>query len=216
MLPMTLDLTRLRLALVGAGDAALRRLERLDAAGARSLVVFAPQPAAAFRALAGRRLVARMPTTDELARAQIVFVAGLAAVDAGAIAQSARMAGSVVHVEDMPEISDVQMPATLHRGDLTIAVSTGGRSPALAAEIKRTLDRLIGPEWSARLERAAAARHRWRAAGFDPATVAKRTTAWLAARGWLASDTLLESHWVPGAAADDRAAAASVNAETRP
>lgn len=216
MLPIALDLAHLRLALVGAGTAALRRLERLDAAGARALVVFAPQPASALRAQGGRRLVARMPTNDELAHAQVVFVAGLAAGDAMAIAQSARAAGAIVHVEDTPEISDVQLPAVLHRGDLAIAVSTAGRSPGLAAEVRRALGRIIGPEWAARLERTAAVRRRWRDAGLDPAIVAQRTAAWVAARGWLASDTLLESNWVPGTAANDRAEAVAINAETHP
>lgn len=202
MLPMTLDLSRLRLALIGAGPAASRRLERLDAAGADALTVYAPEPGVALATLAGRRLVARLPTAGELVGIQIAFIVGLAAAETVTIAAHTRAAGAIVHIEDAPEDSDAQMPAVLRRGDLTVAVSTAGRSPALAAEIKRALGRIIGPEWSARLNEISAQRKRWRAAGLDSAEVRQWTADWLAACGWLAFDTDFESHYPSGAAND--------------
>ncbi|HYL48089.1 MAG TPA: NAD(P)-dependent oxidoreductase [Stellaceae bacterium] len=202
MLPLTLDLSRLRLALIGAGPAASRRLERLDAAGAKALTVFAPEPSVALATLAGSRLIARLPEASELADIQIIFIVGLASATTADFAGRARAAGTIVHVEDAPAASDVQMPAVLHRGDLTITVSTGGRSPGLAAEVKRALGRIIGPEWAARLGEAGAWRERWRAAGLDPATLRQRTADRLAARGWLAFDTGFESHWNGGGAND--------------
>lgn len=205
MLPMMLDLVRLRLALVGVGNAALRRLERLDAAGASALTVYAPGSNRALAAQAGSRLVGRSPTDDELAAAQIVFVAGLAAADAAEIAARARAAGTIVHVEDASGLSDAQLPAVLHRGDLTIAISTNGRSPGLAVEMKRALGQIIGPEWAARLIEVAAQRRRWRHAGLTPPTVARRTVTWLSAHGWLTSIAASESNWSPDAAANDEA-----------
>lgn len=202
MLPMTLDLSRLRLALIGAGPAALQRLKRLDAAGVTTLAVYAPEVSVAVAASAGLRLVRRLPRADEFAGIQIAFIAGLAPAAAAAIAAQARAAGAIVHVEDVPEQSDVQMPAVLHRGDLTITVSTAGRSPALASEIVRALGRIIGPEWSARLNEISARRKRWRAAGLDSAAVRQWTTDWLAACGWLAFDTGFESHYASDAAND--------------
>jgi precorrin-2 dehydrogenase len=215
MLPLTLDLVRLRLALVGAGAAAVRRLERLDAAGARALVVYAPRPSRALRAQASTRLVRRMPADAELVGTQIVFIAGLAARAAAAVAERARALGTIVHVEDAPAVSDVRMPAVLHRGDLTIAVSTGGRSPGLAAALKDALGRIVGPEWRGRLDQIAAARRQWRAAGLDPGAVAARTGRSLAERGWLASDATLESHWVPDTVAKE-AESAVLDVETHP
>jgi len=199
MLPMTLDLSRLRLALIGAGPAASQRLERLDMAGAAALTVYAPAASIALATLAGRRLVPRLPHADEFVGIQIVFIAGLPRAAAALIAAEARAAGAIVHVEDVPEQCDAQMPAVLRRGDLTIAVSTAGRSPGLAAEIKRALDRIIGSEWSARLNEISAQRERWRAAGLDSAAVRQWTADWLAACGWLAFDTDFESHYPSGA-----------------
>jgi len=200
MLPLTLDLSRLRLALIGAGPAASQRLERLGAAGASALTVYASDASIALATLAGPRLVPRLPRADELAGIQIAFIAGLAPATAATIAAQARTAGAIVHVEDAPEQSDVQMPAVLHRGDLTIAVSTAGRSPALASEVKRALGHIIGPEWSTRLNEISAQRKRWRAAGLDSAAVRQWTADWLAACGWLAFGTDFESHYPSGAA----------------
>jgi precorrin-2 dehydrogenase / sirohydrochlorin ferrochelatase len=73
----------------------------------------------------------------------------------------------------------------MRRGDLVIAVSTGGRSPALAAEIKRFLQTLFGPEWRGRIEELAFLRRRWRISGVDHVGVAERTKAWTTARQWL-------------------------------
>lgn len=200
MLAMTLDLSRLRLALIGAGAAASQRLERLDRAGAVSLTVYSAEPSDTLATLAGPRLVPRLPCADEFAGIQIAFIAGLAPKTAVTVAAQARAAGAIVHVEDAPERSDAQMPAVLHRGDLTIAVSTAGRSPGLASEVKRALGYIIGPEWSARLSEISAQRKRWRAAGLDSVAVRQWTADWLAACGWLAFDTDFESHYANGAA----------------
>ncbi|MGH6973172.1 MAG: precorrin-2 dehydrogenase/sirohydrochlorin ferrochelatase family protein [Stellaceae bacterium] len=200
MLPMTLDLSRLRLVLIGAGPAASQRLERLDMAGAATLTVYAPEASDALATLAGPRLVPRLPRADEFAGIQIAFIAGLAPAAAAAVARQARAAGAIVHVEDAPDRSDAQMPAVLHRGDLTIAVSTGGRSPGLASEVKRALGHIIGPEWSARLSEISVQRKRWRAAGLDSVVVRQWTAEWLVACGWLAFEADFESHYPGGAA----------------
>src|SRR5690242_5626681 len=99
MLPLTLDLSRLRLALIGAGPAASQRLERLDAAGASALAVYAPDASTALTTLAGPRLVPRLPHADEFAGIQIAFIAGLAPAEAAMVAAEARAAGTIVHVE---------------------------------------------------------------------------------------------------------------------
>jgi siroheme synthase (precorrin-2 oxidase/ferrochelatase) len=57
----------------------------------------------------------------------------------------------------------------LRRGQLQIAVSTGGRSPALAREIRRRLEALFGPEYAALVERAGRARRRGLASAVSPA-----------------------------------------------
>ena len=63
------------------------------------------------------------------------------------IAELARTRGILCNVADDPEACDVHIPALVHRGDLTLAVSTGGASPAVTAGVRRQLEELFGPEW---------------------------------------------------------------------
>ncbi len=149
MLPLVLDLSRLTLMLIGDGAAAERRLGLLDAAGAADLRVYAETPSAALALAAGSRLVPRLPTARELARARLVFISDRHAGYCDELAGLARALGALVHVEDAPALCDVQAPAVLRRGDLTIAVSTGGKSPGLAVQVKRFLGTLFAPGMAA-------------------------------------------------------------------
>jgi precorrin-2 dehydrogenase/sirohydrochlorin ferrochelatase len=189
MLPLVLDLRRLSLILVGDDEAALRRLRLLDEAGAVALSVHAEAPSPALAAAAGRRLVRRLPTAAELAPARLVFISDGGAAYAAALAEAARAAGALVHVEDVPALGDVQAPAVLRRGDLTIAVSTGGKSPGLAALVKRFLAARFGIEWAQRLEALAARRRAWRESGADGRAVARWSEAWIARQGWLPAES---------------------------
>lgn len=183
MLPISVDLARLRVMLVGAGKSASRRLELLDQAGAAALEVYAPDPEPALVAMAGGRLRRRLPCAAEIARAQLVFVTGLAQAVVDEISRVARAAGVLVNVEDDRGRSDFHSAAVIRRGDLTLAISTGGKSPGLAAVLRRTLEDWIGPEWAMRLEHVGSLRQSWRAAGADPITVGARTQNLL--QGWL-------------------------------
>jgi precorrin-2 dehydrogenase/sirohydrochlorin ferrochelatase len=186
MLPLVLDLARLRVALIGEGDAVLRRLRLLDEAGARDLTVYSAQPSPALEALAGKRLVRRLPSDADLASAQLVFIAGLAPERRDELAKSAQAAGKIVHAEDAKLVTDIHAPAVLRRGDLVIAVSTSGQAPGLAVELRNFLGRLIGAEWRARLEEISGLRRGWMKAGVAPDIVARRTGEWMRGWNWLA------------------------------
>ena len=67
MLPLVLDVSRLKLALIGNGRTAERRLALLDEAGARDVGVYATAPSAALARRAGERLIHRLPRCEELA-----------------------------------------------------------------------------------------------------------------------------------------------------
>src|SRR5262245_52989394 len=121
MLPITLDLRRVHVILIGGGEAVCRRLQRLDDAGAPSLDVFSPDPIPALCARAGARLRRRLPNPGEVARARLVFLANVAEPTATQILGMARRAGAFVSVEDDPQRSDFHSPSVLRRGDLTVA-----------------------------------------------------------------------------------------------
>ena len=170
MLPIILDGSKLRAGLAGAGQGFARRLGVMKAGGVGEPVVFS----------------GRIPEPDELAELQILFIAGLDMPTSRTLATAAREAGVLVNVEDVPELCDFHMPAQIRRGDLLLAVSTAGRSPALSRVLREHLEVRFGPEWDGRLEEIADLRQTWRAAGAAPDEVSTRTRALLAERGWLA------------------------------
>jgi precorrin-2 dehydrogenase/sirohydrochlorin ferrochelatase len=193
MLPVVLDLSRLGVVLVGNGEAALRRLRRLDEAGAAHLRVYADDPIPALADAAGARLRRRLPTTESFADVHVAFLAGLLEPVAEEIGAAARRARVIVNVEDVTAQCDFHSPATLRRGDLLVAVSTGGRSPGLAASLRRQLGDLFGPEWADRVDEIAARRAAWREAGASAEEIACWTDAWIGRQGWL------RQHDVPAA-----------------
>lgn len=186
MLPIFLDVSRLNLVLAGNGRAALRRMQLLEEAGAQRITVFAPTPAPELVEAAGSRLRRRWPNAGDLERAQLVFIADLPSDQQAALADQARQAGAVVHVEDAPALSDAQAAAVLRRGTLTVAVSTGGASPALAVRMRDFLGDVIGPEWDDRVEQLARQRLTWRQAGIATDRIKALTNEWLKRRGLLA------------------------------
>ena len=66
----------------------------------------------------------------------------------------AQRRGVLCNVVDVPDLCDFFYPAVVRRGDLQIAVSTGGQSPSLAQKIRQQLEKQFGPgyaEWVAEL-----------------------------------------------------------------
>jgi siroheme synthase-like protein len=68
------------------------------------------------------------------------------------IAADARAAGVLVNVMDDVPNCDFAAPAIVRRGDLVIAIGTGGRAPALASRLRADLAARFGPEWTELLE----------------------------------------------------------------
>lgn len=185
MLPVTIDVARVRIVLVGNGAAARRRLRLLDDAGALRVVVFADDPSEDLAAAAGDRLRRRLPAAREIAEAQLVFLAAIGEPVAARLRHIADSAGVLLNIEDDLARCDFHSPAVVRRGDLTLAISTGGKSPGLAAAIRRQIAAAFGPEWEARLEKIAVLRRDWRVAGHDSATIARLTTTWFDRHGGL-------------------------------
>lgn len=185
MIPLSIDPSRASLALVGRGEVARRRLRGLLAGGATRLRVFSDQADPTLERLAGGGWRPHLPGAADLAGVQLVWVAGLPADEAASVVRQARTAGVLVNVEDEPAACDFHNVAQVRRGDLLLTVSTGGKSPGLAARVRRALERQFGPEWAARLESLAAQRSAWKAEGRGAAAMARLTAAKVDAEGWL-------------------------------
>ena len=141
--PVLLDLAGRACLVVGGGKVAERKVAGLLEAGA-SVVVVSPAVTPGLASLAGTgalRWAGRAYQPGDLVgTVLVVAAAGDPAVNRQ-VAWDSRSAGKLVNVADEPALCDFFVPAALRRGRLTIAVSTGGTSPALAARIR---DRLAG------------------------------------------------------------------------
>ncbi len=170
--PIMVDLIDRRCLVVGGGAVAERKVVALVACGARIVLV---SPVATSRLLeleaAGRiEWRRRRVEPGDLGGAFLVFVATDERDVNRRVAQAVRDAGGLVNVADDPAASTFHVPAALRRGDLTVAIATGGRSPALARRLRQRLEQTIGPEYEAFLAALRALRDRAQHDVFDPAT----------------------------------------------
>jgi siroheme synthase-like protein len=94
----------------------------------------------------------------------IVTATGVSAVDA-AVAADARARGIWVNAADQPADCDFILPAIARQGSVSVAVSTDGRSPALAARLRDRLASLLTPAVAALAETLAAERSAIKEAG---------------------------------------------------
>jgi precorrin-2 dehydrogenase/sirohydrochlorin ferrochelatase len=183
MIPVALNPQRVKLGLMGAGNAGLRRHAALRTGGAGGLEIFTADPALATAANTGLRT--QPPSDTELAALNLLWVAGLPEPEARALASRARALGVLVNVEDVPDLCDFHAVSEIRRGDLLLTVSTGGQAPGLAAALRRRLDGCFPPAWAARVAEIADLRRLWRADGASMPETAHRIDALIAERAWL-------------------------------
>ena len=197
MIPIALDPARIMLGLAGRGAALRRRLATLRAGNARQLILFSDEAWFCDDSAAGDALHSDITTDDsvtlhpwlpqptDLASLDVLWIAGLPQAVAAPLAAAARSHDLLVNVEDQPELCDFHSVAEIRRGDLLLTVSTGGRSPRLAARIRTQLERQFDPAWATRVGELASLRQRWRGEKNSMAEVSALTDAVLASAGWL-------------------------------
>lgn len=84
------------------------------------------------------------------------------------IAGEAEKKGLLCNVADIPDASNFIVPAVVERGDLTLAVSTGGTSPAFAKKLRQDLSRQFGEEYAVFLGLMGRIRKKLLAENHDP------------------------------------------------
>ncbi len=126
---------------VGAGKVALRKTRGLLEAGARVTVV-APRWAPEFVSLPVRLLRRRFRASD-LRGVCLAFTATDDRRVNHRVAIEAKRRGIPVNVADAPGECDFLVPARVRSGHLQVAISTSGRSPRLAAELRRRIERVL-------------------------------------------------------------------------
>jgi len=151
LFPLFLKLANRRCLVVGAGQIGRGKIAGLLAAGAKVRVVAPEAEAQVARwARAGRlRWARRRFRASDLTGCFCVVAATPSGPLHRTIHRLARRRGVLCNVVDVPELCDFYYPAVVRRGALQIAISTAGRSPALAQRLRKRLEREFGPEYAA-------------------------------------------------------------------
>jgi len=160
--PVLLDLRERPCLVVGGGIVGERKAISLFDAGA-DLTVVSPSLTQGLEALVRRNKIAhRRKPFDEHDLSGMYLV--IAATDDpplnSAVSRACRRQGILVNTATDPEASSFIVPSVVERGDLLLAVSTCGNSPALSRRVREELEVAYGPEYASFLEKMGLLRRR--------------------------------------------------------
>jgi len=158
--PLFLDLSGRRVVVVGGGAVAAGKLAQLAGTGADLLVVapsLHPEIAAS-----GAHLARRPFLPEDLDGAWLVVAAATPEVNRAVAAEAERRRLFVNAVDD-PASASASAGGVVRRGGVTVAISTGGRAPALAGLLREGIEALLPEQVETWVERAEALRAGWRA-----------------------------------------------------
>jgi precorrin-2 dehydrogenase/sirohydrochlorin ferrochelatase len=159
-LPVFLCLEGRRCVVVGADAPAASKAAACLGAGAEVTIV-APALGPEAEALGGRvRHLPRAYRRGDLAGAVLAYASTHEPDLIGRLAAEAADERVLLNVIDEPEACAFLSPAVLERGELKIAIGTGGASPGLASRLRRALETDIGPEYTPFVAILAAVRRR--------------------------------------------------------
>jgi precorrin-2 dehydrogenase/sirohydrochlorin ferrochelatase len=153
--------------IVGGGSVAQRKVGNILPAGPR-LTIISPTITFELQQLRDSGAIGhilRKFEPDDLAGAFMAIAATNDREVNRLVAEEAGRRGILVEVTDNPAAGNITSPAMIRQGDLSIAISTNNKSPALAAAIKRELAPLFGPEYARSVSLLGAVREKLLTAG---------------------------------------------------
>ncbi len=156
--------------MVGGGEVAERKVKTLVEQGAQVMVI-SQNLTKELENLARQgtiQVLLRDYSPGDLRLAVIAIAATDNAQVNRQIAEDGKQWGILVNVVDDPEASDFIVPSQFNRGDVVIAISTGGRSPALARKIRTDLESHIGPEYDSLVQLLSQVRTELKEKGSNP------------------------------------------------
>ena len=160
--PINLDLQQRKCLVVGAGAVGLRKaLALLDCGAEVTVIGPAVTPQVAELAVHQRlRLEKRDYRSADLEGMFLVIGATDNPEVNRRIHRDAQRRNILCNIADRPEICNFILPSIIRRGDLIIAVSTSGKSPAFAKKLRQDLERHFGPEYAGLLDLMGAIRQK--------------------------------------------------------
>jgi len=145
LFPIFLKLTARPCIVIGAGALAESKIESLQAANA-SITVIAPAATPRIAAMAASGEITwhqRSYKSGDLAGNFLTVAATNDPAVNRAVFAEAQSAGILINAVDDPPFCDFYFPSVVRRGDLEIAISTSGQSPALAQRLRKEINDLL-------------------------------------------------------------------------
>jgi siroheme synthase-like protein len=148
--PIYLDIEDRPVLIIGGGEVCARKAETMLKYGGRVTVVSPAFTSEIERWAEEDRVVLRRKRYDEadLDGAAIVIASTDDPCINARIARDCRRRKIPVNVVDVTHLCEFIVPAIVESGSIQIAISTGGKSPALARTLKEDLRRAVGPEYA--------------------------------------------------------------------
>ncbi len=165
--PVFLDITGKPAVVIGGGNIALAKIEGLLDAGA-DVTIVSPDLLPRLQELAsGGRVthIAREYEPGDLQGYVLAFVATDDRSTNAIVTAEGRERGVMVNAVDDPPNCDFIMPGIIRRGDLIVAVSTSGGSPAMARKFREGLEEFFTDGDAQMLDLATEVRREFREAG---------------------------------------------------
>ena len=147
--PIFLDIRGKICVIVGGGEVAARKAERLLDCGAKVFII-SPKLSPALAALKEKSLICHIAAAysgDLIQGAALVIGATDDEKTNATISLDARSKRIPVNIVDDPQKCDFILPSLVQRGDLAITIGTGGKSPALARHLREELEAKYGEEY---------------------------------------------------------------------
>lgn len=147
--PIFLNLQERPCIVVGGGRVAERKVKGLLDCGAR-VTVISPELSPGLAAICEPEGITWLPRAFQEGDLAGAFLVIAATDDTGVqrlVHQEASHRNILLNVADVPELCGFILPATHRQGDLAISISTGGKSPALARQLRLELEKNFGPEY---------------------------------------------------------------------
>lgn len=160
--PVYLDIRNRHCLVVGGGGVATRKVVALLACGAEVTVV-SPLVSDGIKKMMAEnqiRHIQRTYTGKDLSGVFLVIGATDDEETNRRIHRDAEQRGCLCNIADQPHLCNFILPSVISQGDLTIAISTSGKSPAFARHLRRRLQDQFGPEYAALLTLMGAIRSR--------------------------------------------------------
>lgn len=168
--PLVLVLAHRKVVVVGAGNIATRKVQGLLMSGATNITVVAPDISDTLRTLGAQgvvTLVERNFQESDINDAYFVITATNVADVNRAVFIAGEARNTFVNSADDPKNCSAILMSTVRQGDITIGISTAGKSPAFAKWCRRYLEGRLGPEYSLLIELVNQAREGVRAQGIS-------------------------------------------------